>query len=98
MMDRLHALRATAAAVLAWGLCSSCGGGESAPKAASDIEKPSQAAADVPVAGGIGSVPFRSSTMLEQVAKIGIDLKNIPKLSDIPLDQKKRLMPLFKKS
>jgi hypothetical protein len=51
-----------------------------------------------PAAAKIKSTPIRTSQMLEDVKKAGVDLKNIPDLAKMPLATKKKLMPHFQKA
>jgi hypothetical protein len=47
---------------------------------------------------GEGSKKIKESKMLDEVKKIGVNLKTIPDLEKLPLAQKKKLMPLFQKA
>ena len=44
------------------------------------------------------SSPIKASSMLADVEALGIDMKKISKLSDIPMGKKKKLMPMFQKA
>jgi hypothetical protein len=49
-------------------------------------------------AAGTPSQPLVPSKMLEDVKKLGVDLAKSPDLAKMPLDKKKKLMPLFQKA
>lgn len=51
-----------------------------------------------PAAAAKPSTKLRASAMLEDVKKIGLDIKKLPEFDKMPLAQKKKLMPLFQKA
>jgi hypothetical protein len=60
---------------------------------------PATSSAPAPAAGGpSGNTPLGPSKYIEDLKKIGIDLKKSPELEKIPLAEKKKLMPFFQKS
>jgi hypothetical protein len=75
---------------------------EAAPSAgpsAAPAASGAPAAGPVSAAGGpSGNTPLGPSKYLEDVKKIGIDLKKATELEKIALSEKKKLMPLFQKS
>jgi hypothetical protein len=64
------------------------------PDATAEVKKPDAP----PAAGGKKSTPIRESKMLEDVKKIGLDIKKLPDFDKMPMAQKKKLMPLFQKA
>ncbi|MEZ4440803.1 MAG: cytochrome c3 family protein [Polyangiaceae bacterium] len=46
--------------------------------------------------GGAAGVPITPTKLLPKAQKLGIDFKKAPKLSQLPMGVKKKLMPLFK--
>ncbi len=51
-----------------------------------------------PAPGPDPNVPVHTSAMLDKVAAIGLDPKNLPKMDKLTSEQKKKVMPLFKES
>ena len=51
-----------------------------------------------PATGGAGSTPLQASKMLEELAKAGVDVTKTPDLTKLPLDKKKKVMPLLQKA
>ncbi len=56
------------------------------------------APAATPAPAAVNNVPIQPSKMLEDVKKIGIDLRKVGDLEKIELSQKKQLMQLFQRS
>jgi hypothetical protein len=48
--------------------------------------------------GGEKSVPIAASKMIEDLKKLGVNVDKIPELSKIPLNTKKKVMPLMQKA
>lgn len=51
-----------------------------------------------PAPGPDGNVPVHASAMLDKLAALGLDPKNLPAFDELSFDQKKKVMPLFKQS
>lgn len=75
--------------------------GVTAPTAAPGVSATPTAGptASPPVApAGKPNTPVQHSKLVEDAKKLGIDFKKVPDIEKIPLDQKKKLMPLFVKA
>lgn len=51
-----------------------------------------------PAPGDDDNVPVHASAMLDKLSALGLDPANLPKFDALSLDQKKKVMPLFKQS
>jgi len=51
-----------------------------------------------PAAGGAPSQPIVASKLLEDVKKVGIDLAKAPDIGKLPMDKKKKVMPILQKA
>lgn len=56
------------------------------------------APAATPAPAAVNNVPIQPSKMLDDVKKLGVDLRKVGDLEKIDLTQKKKLMPLFQRA